>query len=170
MSDDYAQSRTWFSLRCLPRALRARQQITLLHNLWACILSGVSDEPAPTSRVPYISPRCLNHISRPRCPLCRTQFEHGSFLKLHVDVDNVRSSLGTTSQPPPPSPTVTEQEARRLQEAIASVANKGSTEPSLRHLIAECKTFLAEQPRHLVRIAFISYYPFAKDVLVSSRT
>ncbi|KAF8882123.1 hypothetical protein BD779DRAFT_1675106 [Infundibulicybe gibba] len=90
---------------------------------------------------------CLNHITRPTCPLCRTTFDQRTVTKLHVDVDNARSS-------PSPSikatcPTAAEQEARRLQEAIASIANEGTTEPRLRQLIAECRTFLSSQPRNL---------------------
>lgn len=42
-------------------------------------------------------------------------------------------------------------EALRLQQAIASVADEGTTEPRLRQLIQECKTFLHGQPRHMVR-------------------
>jgi hypothetical protein len=42
------------------------------------------------------------------------------------------------------------QEARRLQAAIASVANEGTTEPRLRQLIAEGTAFLTTQPRELV--------------------
>lgn len=96
-----------------------------------------------------LSYSCLNHIARPTCPLCRVHFEARSVIKLHIDVDSARSSPSSASQAIPTG--AAEQEARRLQEAIASVANEGTTEPRLRQLIAECKTFLSSQPRHLVR-------------------
>ena len=81
-------------------------------------------------------------MSRPSCPLCRLQFDQRTIVKLHVDLD------GSTA---PDSPAAAKQEARRLQEAIANVANEGTTEPRLRQLIAEGTTFLATQPRELVR-------------------
>ena len=46
-------------------------------------------------------------------------------------------------------------EALRLQQAIASVADEGTTEPRLRQLIQECKTFLNGKPRHMVRSNFV---------------
>lgn len=30
---------------------------------------------------------CIDHIAGPSCPLCRTPFDAGSFVKLHVDMD-----------------------------------------------------------------------------------
>ncbi|KAK0440282.1 hypothetical protein EV421DRAFT_1712555 [Armillaria borealis] len=88
---------------------------------------------------------CLNQITRLKCPLCRSRFEPQGFVKLHIDVDDVRSSSHF--------PRTTTQCARRLQEAIANIANEGSTEASLRQLIQDCKSFLAGQPRNLVRHA-----------------
>ncbi|KAF9447362.1 hypothetical protein P691DRAFT_671645 [Macrolepiota fuliginosa MF-IS2] len=87
---------------------------------------------------------CLNHLERPQCPLCRDPFEPHSVVRLHIDVEQ-RSS----PKAPPPRPTAAEQEARRLQDAIANVANTGSSEPNLRSLIGEGRKFLSNQPRNL---------------------
>lgn len=67
-------------------------------------------------------------------------------------MDGDRSSPRIRPSPQPTS--ATEQEARRLQEAITSITNEGTTEARLRQLIAECKTFLSGQPRQLVGISF----------------
>ncbi|TFK67212.1 hypothetical protein BDN72DRAFT_112218 [Pluteus cervinus] len=88
---------------------------------------------------------CLHHIGRPSCPLCRVPFTQQSVTKLHVDVESERSSSSPRSQPL----STSDQEARKLQEAITSITNEGTTEARLRQLIAECKTFLAGQPRHM---------------------
>jgi len=110
----------------------------------------------PKFLLTFVSPlSCLNHITRLLCPLCRNGFDASGFIKIHIDVDNVRSSpraikAGPTSSSP------AEDEARRLQEAIASVANAGTTEARLRQLIEEGRTFLASQPRTLVSNAL--YY------------
>jgi len=72
-------------------------------------------------------------------------FDQRAIVKLHVDLD------GSTSDPS--SGPSARQEARRLQMAIASVANEGTTEPRLRHLIAEATAFLASQPRESVSSA-----------------
>ncbi|KAF8154549.1 hypothetical protein B0H34DRAFT_660395 [Crassisporium funariophilum] len=82
---------------------------------------------------------CINNITR-LCPLCRTPFEKHFCIKLHLDVDGIPPErLGTVN--------ADTQEAQRLQQAIASVADEGTTEPRLRQLIQECKTFLHGQPR-----------------------
>ncbi|KAK0216838.1 hypothetical protein IW262DRAFT_1276481 [Armillaria fumosa] len=115
---------------------------------------------------------CLNQITRLKCPLCRSRFEPQGFVKLHIDVDDVRSSSHSPERPPSTSPA--ELEARRLQEAIANIANEGSTEASLRQLIQDCKSFLAGQPRNLfTELRFIhrvvSYLCDVKSDLVKTK-
>ncbi|KAK0443117.1 uncharacterized protein EV420DRAFT_1278094 [Desarmillaria tabescens] len=115
---------------------------------------------------------CLNQITRLKCPLCRSRFEPQGFVKLHIDVDDVRSSSHSPERPPSASPA--ELEARRLQEAIANIANEGSTEASLRQLIQDCKSFLAGQPRNLfTELRFIhrvvSYLCDVKSDLVKTK-
>jgi hypothetical protein len=86
--------------------------------------------------------RCLHQMIQPSCPLCRTHFDPRAVTKLHVDMDTVVATCLTSAQ----------QEARRLQEAIANVANEGTTEARLRQLIADATAFLATQPRDKVRL------------------
>ena len=78
------------------------------------------------------------------CPLCRLPFDKHSCITLRVDLDLVsdEQSRGTPAE---------SYEALRLQQAIASVADEGTTEPRLRQLIQDCKTFLNGKPRHMVR-------------------
>ena len=82
------------------------------------------------------------------CPLCRLPFDKISSITLCVDLDlsdeQSRASPGET------------YEALRLQQAIANVADEGTTEPRLRQLIRECKTFLNGKPRRMVRSHFLA--------------
>ncbi|RDB25733.1 hypothetical protein Hypma_006088 [Hypsizygus marmoreus] len=84
------------------------------------------------------------------CPLCRTHFDRRSLVKLHIDVENTRGQQGG-SPPRATCLTPADAEARRIQEAFASVANEGTTEPRLRQLIGEATTFLSAQPREQFR-------------------
>lgn len=98
---------------------------------------------------------CLNHISRASCPLCRIPFELGNHVKLHVDLD----ANNTTKGSPPPTTTdaATLQEGRRLQEAIASLANQGTSEAGLCQLIADCRSFLSARSRQEFQELRVSY-------------
>ncbi|KAJ7581755.1 hypothetical protein C8J56DRAFT_1006019 [Mycena floridula] len=100
---------------------------------------------------------CLNHITRPACPLCRIPFNLGSHVKLHVDVDS--KSPANQQHHTKAEPNV-EAEARRLQDAIATVANQGSSEAGLCRLIAECRAFLTSNRQFtdlLVSYRMVSY-------------
>jgi pantothenate synthetase len=88
------------------------------------------------------SSRCLDSFNQAACPLCRTHFDQRAIVRLHVDLESSSSDVSL-------DPTA-RQEARRLQMAIANVANEGTTEPRLRQLIADATAFLATQPRELV--------------------
>ncbi|KAF8628299.1 hypothetical protein AX17_006002 [Amanita inopinata Kibby_2008] len=115
-------------------------------NCDVCLEQFGSDNKAPCSiQCGHVfCADCINRLTRPVCPLCRTPFDQRTCFKLHVDMDNGRKSPAKAS-----CPTAAEQEARRLQEAIATVANEGSTESNLRQLIADCRAFLQSQPRNL---------------------
>lgn len=118
--------------------------------MWPRILRGVSRQAFLAFLCSYLCSRCLNNINRGSCPLCRTHFDQRAIVKLHVDLDGSSSdslSSGASAR----------QEARRLQMAIASIANEGTTEPRLRQLIAEATAFLATQPRELVSRALVIY-------------
>ena len=84
---------------------------------------------------------CISQV-KTLCPLCRLPFEKHSCITLRVDIDVDEQTRA--------SPAET-YEALRLQQAIASVADEGTTEPRLRQLIQECKTFLNGKPRYMVR-------------------
>ncbi|GLB40952.1 putative ring finger domain containing protein [Lyophyllum shimeji] len=75
------------------------------------------------------------------CPLCRKHFDQRSIIKLHIDYDSGSSPRRATCL------TAAETEAKRLKEAIADVANAGTTEHNLRQLISETTTFLSLHPR-----------------------
>ncbi|KAF7419294.1 hypothetical protein PC9H_001881 [Pleurotus ostreatus] len=88
---------------------------------------------------------CLHHLSPAICPLCRQPFDTESFIKLHIDLDSLRPlSNGNMHGPQTQSADL---EARRLQEAIADIGNRGASEQHLRSVIDECRTFLSSQPR-----------------------
>ncbi|KAF8815564.1 hypothetical protein BYT27DRAFT_6678592 [Phlegmacium glaucopus] len=84
---------------------------------------------------------CIGQV-KTLCPLCRLPFDKHSCITLRVDSDLVADEQSRAT------PTET-HEALRLQQAIASVADEGTTEPRLRQLIQECKTFLNGKPRHM---------------------
>ncbi|KAJ3720523.1 hypothetical protein F5878DRAFT_531436 [Lentinula raphanica] len=86
---------------------------------------------------------CLNHITRQTCPLCRVPFNPRSIVRLHVDLDSVKSLPAG----PGGESMLVEQEASALHDRIAAVANAGSTEANLRALISDCRAFLSNQPR-----------------------
>ncbi|KAF5366817.1 hypothetical protein D9758_006554 [Tetrapyrgos nigripes] len=102
--------------------------------------------------------RCLDHITRQACPLCREPFDIRTIVKLHVDVDGCGASAPAYA------------EARRLQREIAQVANEGTTEPKLRQLISECKTFLHSQDRGLFEDLRVSHRMLAYLCEIKSKS
>ncbi|KIY72328.1 hypothetical protein CYLTODRAFT_388978 [Cylindrobasidium torrendii FP15055 ss-10] len=90
--------------------------------------------------------KCLNALSRPKCPLCRSRFEPQSVVKLHIDVDEVRPP--SQAHDGPRALSDDQVVANSYQERIASACNEGSSEPALRQLIDECRQFLGQQPRN----------------------
>ncbi|KAK2467640.1 hypothetical protein APHAL10511_000495 [Amanita phalloides] len=102
---------------------------------------------------------CIQRVSPPECPLCRTPYVPGSWLKLHVDM----SALCLAGA---------DKESRRFQEAIGEVTNQGSSESYLRQLINECRSFLQGQPRSMyadlrVTCRVVSYLCEVKSTLRS---
>ncbi|KAJ4474281.1 hypothetical protein J3R30DRAFT_653547 [Lentinula aciculospora] len=113
---------------------------------------------------------CLHHITRQTCPLCRVAFDPRSIVRLHVDLDSVKTASAGSGNASDCSSA--EQEARSLHERIAAVANAGTTEANLRSLISECKSFLSSQPRNLfqdlrVSLRMIAYLCEVKSTLRS---
>ena len=78
--------------------------------------------------------------------MCRLPFDKPSCITLLVDLD---LSDGAETN-----------EALRLHQAIANIADEGVTERRLRQLIQECKTFLNGKPRHMVRGDFLALLLF----------
>lgn len=116
-----------------------------------CLEPFGADEKCPCSIVcgHVFCAECLHNLTRPACPLCRHGFNPNLTVKLHIELDTTRPS-------PTPAPLSTtsvsaEQEARRLHEAIAGIAETGSTELNLRQLIEDGRSFLRQQPRTLYR-------------------
>lgn len=86
---------------------------------------------------------CLSNLSRANCPLCRSQIDRLTYVKLHVDWD-------TTENMPSKENTVVKpyhEEAGRLMDAIQEMANTGSNETQIQQLIQGLKAFLSSQPR-----------------------
>ncbi|KAI3614333.1 hypothetical protein WG66_000191 [Moniliophthora roreri] len=81
---------------------------------------------------------CIDHITRPLCPLCRTPYDPRYVSKLHVDLDPTA---------PTPRDNAEEQEIRPWLERIAKFAKEGGDEQTLRTLIDECFAFLKDRPR-----------------------
>ncbi|KAF9473174.1 hypothetical protein BDN70DRAFT_817650 [Pholiota conissans] len=85
---------------------------------------------------------CIQNIDDPRlCPMCRSPFEHGSCIRLHVDLDLAQGEPSSVD-------AAALQEARRFKHALASIAETGATEPRLRQLIQDGNNFLNSQPRN----------------------
>ena len=100
---------------------------------------------------------CIKRVTPPECPLCRTPYVQGKWLKLHVDMSALchngaeKEARRLPVDASAPYHTGAEKEARRLQEAIGEVTTSGSSEGNLRQLINECRNFLHAQPRSMVR-------------------
>lgn len=87
---------------------------------------------------------CLSRVERPQCPFCRNYFDPRSTIKLHLDLDNVKSSPTSTAVV---SLTNDEEDADRLREQIISIAATGCSESTVRKLLADGKAFLARVPK-----------------------
>ncbi|KAJ6598288.1 hypothetical protein DFH09DRAFT_1131481 [Mycena vulgaris] len=97
---------------------------------------------------------CLQEISRPVCPLCRTPFEARHTIRLHIDLDNIRSSASDELV----VHSSTEEEACKLQKRISSVAVDGGTEESqIAQITEDCQTFLATVPKNMYSDLRASY-------------
>ena len=90
----------------------------------------------------FLIDSCISQV-KTLCPLCRLPFDKHSCITLRVDLDAVADEQSRAT-------SADTYEALRLQQAIANVADEGTTEPRLRQLIQECKTFLNGKPRHMV--------------------
>ncbi|KAG5645381.1 hypothetical protein DXG03_006334 [Asterophora parasitica] len=63
------------------------------------------------------------------CPLCRSIFDRSSIVKLHIDVEIKDISTA-------------DNDAKRLQNQLLSIAEAGATETALRELVAEVSAFV----------------------------
>ncbi|TFK36274.1 hypothetical protein BDQ12DRAFT_610198 [Crucibulum laeve] len=103
--------------------------------------------------------QCIPSLPRDTCPICRASFSRSEVRRLHVDLDSVKA-------------TPEALEAKRLQAAIAKIANEGSSEQNLRQFIQEGKAFLTSQPRAMYKelrtsLKMISYMCDVRSTLKS---
>lgn len=126
----------------------------MFDNVWSCLLHGVRPSPfvsvtmADTLRFFGIS--CLDRITRPSCPICRSYFDPKAIVKLHLDLDNVQASpKGTNAKISPEDIDA----AQDLHQRISNIAEQGSSETQVRGLISDVKKFLQDKPRGSVRIS-----------------
>ncbi|CAA7257507.1 unnamed protein product [Cyclocybe aegerita] len=91
---------------------------------------------------------CIAQLTTRLCPLCRSEFDEDSCIRLHIDMDNTP----TPSDPASGKCSLDDiAKARRFAEAYASITDQGTTESRLRQVILDGRQFLASQPKHLFR-------------------
>ncbi|KAJ7251110.1 hypothetical protein B0H12DRAFT_1018771 [Mycena haematopus] len=95
---------------------------------------------------------CLQQVSRPTCPLCRTPFDARHTIRLHIDRDNISPSSRDVALPPN-----ADDGARHLQDRITDLASNGATEAQSTNLTEECKKFLQTVPRDMYSDLQTSY-------------
>ncbi|KIM81259.1 hypothetical protein PILCRDRAFT_506117 [Piloderma croceum F 1598] len=87
---------------------------------------------------------CIDSLSKPICPLCRTGFEGGDIRRLHIDRGQ--------------SPS---RDAYRYQTDITRIVKQGAPASKLRALIDECHIWLKSQPHDQhedLRVSFLLLY------------
>ncbi|KAJ7220644.1 hypothetical protein GGX14DRAFT_354494 [Mycena pura] len=87
---------------------------------------------------------CLQQVERPTCPLCRKPFNERHMIKLHIDLDTLRTSASSDEHP---ISSNADEDARRLQDRITLLATNGATETQTTQLTEDCKAFLATVPK-----------------------
>ncbi|KAJ6482486.1 hypothetical protein C8R45DRAFT_303164 [Mycena sanguinolenta] len=95
---------------------------------------------------------CLQQVSRPTCPMCRTPFDARHTIRLHIDLDNI-----SPSSPDIALPSNADDGARQLQNRITDLATNGATEAQSTQLTDECKRFLQTVPRDMYSDLRTSY-------------
>ncbi|KAG2131507.1 hypothetical protein BD769DRAFT_611914 [Suillus cothurnatus] len=92
--------------------------------------------------------KCLDHLLRHICPLCRTRFSPQDVRRLHIDMQSptiTTASIEEVPDNPESSSPPPDDEARTLQNDIARVVKEGAKLPELRRVIEKCRTYYKSQ-------------------------
>ncbi|KAG1723180.1 uncharacterized protein EDB91DRAFT_1272029 [Suillus paluster] len=93
--------------------------------------------------------KCLDHLLRHICPLCRTRFSPQDVRRLHIDMQSPTITTASIEEvpenPEPSSSPPPDDEARTLQNDIARVVKEGAKLPELRRVIEKCRTYYKSQ-------------------------
>lgn len=91
--------------------------------------------------------KCLDHLLRHICPLCRTRFSPQDVRRLHIDIQSPAITTASIEEVPenPESSPPPDDEARTLQNDIARVVKEGAKLPELRRVIEKCRTYYKSQ-------------------------
>ncbi|KAG1758782.1 hypothetical protein EDD22DRAFT_783493 [Suillus occidentalis] len=93
--------------------------------------------------------KCLDHLLRHICPLCRTRFSPQEVRKLHIDMQSPMITSASIEELVPENPESSspppDDEARTLQNDIARVVKEGAKLPELRRVIEKCRTYYKSQ-------------------------
>ncbi|KAG1856340.1 hypothetical protein DFJ58DRAFT_340866 [Suillus subalutaceus] len=92
--------------------------------------------------------KCLDHLLRHICPLCRTRFSPQEVRRLHIDMQSptiTTASIEEVPENPESSSPPPDDEARALQNDIARVVKEGAKLPELRRVIEKCRTYYKSQ-------------------------
>lgn len=92
--------------------------------------------------------KCLDHLLRHICPLCRTRFTPQDVRRLHIDMQSpmiTTASIEEVPENPESSSPPPDDEARTLQNDIARVVKEGAKLPELRRVIEKCRTYYKSQ-------------------------
>ncbi|KAG0702639.1 hypothetical protein DFH29DRAFT_770166, partial [Suillus ampliporus] len=93
--------------------------------------------------------KCLDHLLRHICPLCRTRFSPQDVRRLHIDMQSPTITTASIEEvpenPEPSSSPPPDDEARTLQNDIARVVKEGAKLPELRRVIEKCRAYYKSQ-------------------------
>ncbi|KAG2030349.1 hypothetical protein BDR03DRAFT_878495 [Suillus americanus] len=92
--------------------------------------------------------KCLDHLLRHICPLCRTRFSPQEVRRLHIDMQSptiTTASIEEVPENPESHSPPPDDEARTLQNDIARVVKEGAKLPELRRVIEKCRIYYKSQ-------------------------
>ncbi|OAX39322.1 hypothetical protein K503DRAFT_769619 [Rhizopogon vinicolor AM-OR11-026] len=94
--------------------------------------------------------KCLDHLLRHICPLCRSRFSPQDVRRLHIDLQSPTVTTAsiedvTETAPEPLTSPPPDDEARMLQNDIARVVKEGAKLPELRRVIEKCRVYYKSQ-------------------------
>ncbi|KAG2151584.1 uncharacterized protein EDB93DRAFT_263220 [Suillus bovinus] len=112
--------------------------------------------------------KCLDHLLRHICPLCRTRFSPQDVRKLHIDMQSpmiTTASIEEVPENPESSSPPPDDEARSLLNDIARVVKEGAKLPELRRVIEKCRTYYKSQSadQNPVRVSALLLWNLAES-------